>query len=82
MSVAEAVTLIAAVGAFVVAITGAFVSVWNAIHIAQVHVIVNSQATKFEDLQRRIGYEQGAASRLERRAAPPPPLIDPPGLHE
>jgi len=71
MTVAEAVTLIAAVGAFVVAIAGAFVSVWNAIHIGQVHTIVNSQSTKFEELQRRVGYGEGEAAEIARKKVPP-----------
>lgn len=59
LTVTEAVTLMAAVGAFVVAITGAFVSVWNAIHLAQVHTLVNSMATRTEALQRDLGRAEG-----------------------
>jgi len=70
MTVAEAVTLIASVGAFVVAVTGAFVSVWNAIHIGQVHTIVNSQSTKFEELQRRVGYGEGERAEIRRKKVP------------
>lgn len=61
MTVAEAVTLIAAVGAFIVSVSGAMVSVHNALQVRQVHKIVNSQASKFEELQRRLGHAEGLA---------------------
>ena len=65
MSVAEASTLIAATGAFVVACAGAFVSVWNAIHIQKVHVMVNGQSARIESLARSAGFAEGARSDLK-----------------
>jgi hypothetical protein len=70
VTVAEAVTLIAALGAFLVAAAGAFVSVWNAIHLAQVHTIVNSQATKFELLATRAGFAEGVSATSSPATTP------------
>ena len=72
MTVSEAVTLIAATGAFIVAAAGAFVSVWNAVHIQQVHVIVNSQAKKFEALARQAGFAEGTRADIKIAPTDPP----------
>jgi len=69
MTVTEAVTLIAACGAFLVSTAAAFVSVWNAVHLGQVHTIVNSQATKFEEMSRSLGHAEGALETGSRIAA-------------
>jgi hypothetical protein len=52
----------AATAALVAALAGAFVSVWNAVHIAGVKAIVNGQAAKFEALASRAGYAEGVTS--------------------
>jgi hypothetical protein len=64
VTVPEAVTLLAAVGSLIVATCGAFVSVWNAVHLASVHTIVNSQATKFEALAKQAGFAEGTRTNL------------------
>ena len=65
MTVAEAVTLIAAVGGFLVATAGAFVSVWNAVHVSQVHTAVNGQAARFEMLAKQAGFAEGTRGNLK-----------------
>lgn len=62
MTPAELATLLAAAGGFLVALAGAFVSVWNAVHISKVHTIVNSQATKMEAMSQRVGFAEGRES--------------------
>jgi len=73
MTVTEAATLIVAVSGLVVAVGTAFVGVWNAVHLAQVHTLVNSMATRTESLQRALGHAQGIgdAERASTHADPP-----------
>ena len=71
MTVAEAVTLIAAISAFFTALAAAVVSVLNAAKLDQVHTLVNSQATKFETLARSAGFAEGVSSTSSPKEPPP-----------
>lgn len=77
MTVEQAVTLIAAVGAFIVSITGAFISIYNATHIAQVHTLVNSMAARTESLQRALGRAEGFTVADALTPVPGPEAVAP-----
>lgn len=62
MTVAEAVTLLAAVTAAITAVGSVMVGWRNANQLAAVHLLVNSQASKFEQLAGQAGFASGAAS--------------------
>lgn len=69
----------AAAGALAVSVAGAFVSVWNAIHIGQVHRVVNGQAAKFESLAKQAGFAEGTRSNLKLAEENEPPTHPKPG---
>lgn len=76
MTIPEVITLLAACGAFVGVVATAFVSIWNAVHLAQVHTLVNSQSVRMEALSARAGYAEGQVA-----GALPAPIGPPSGTH-
>jgi len=60
VTVAEALTLIGAITAAVVAIVGALASLRNGQGIAKVHDLVNGQSVRMEALAQRTGFAEGS----------------------
>lgn len=68
MTVAEAVTLIAAVTASAVSLMTAYVSLRNGDKLAVVHALVDGQGTIMRTLAETAGHERGVAETLDRPA--------------
>jgi len=76
VTVAEAVTLIGAITAAVVAIVGALASLRNGQSIGKVHDLVNGQSVRMEALATRTGFAEGSMPHVgnpptQVSAAPP-----------
>jgi len=74
MSVAEVVTLIAAVAAAVVSVLTAVAAFYAAVKSASTHTLVNGQSHELQALREEKGHAAGLAEGLAQHANP----LDPP----